>query len=201
MAERIAALRRDGRFRVLFVGRLSRYKGLPDLVTAMQWVDGDLVLIGRGDLASELQALAAKLGIAERVQLLGRIPDEDVVCQYHAAEVAVLPSVSRGESFGLMQVEAMLCGKPVVCSDLPGVCEVGEAGVTSCTFPRGEARALADILNDLAQSPDRRRQMGAAGRQRALELYHPETVLRRRLRVYEELLGQSLVREATHGDP
>jgi rhamnosyl/mannosyltransferase len=194
--EQVARLRRDDRFRVLFVGRLSPYKGLQSLVEAMQWVDGHLTIIGRGELAGELPRLAARLGIADRVRLAGRVSDDEVVCHYHAADVTVLPSVTRGESFGVTQVEAMLCGKPVVVSDLPGVGKVGEDGVTCRTFPRGDAQALAAALNALAADPASCRRMGQAGRRRALELYHPATLLRRRLGVYESLLGRSLTLEA-----
>jgi rhamnosyl/mannosyltransferase len=198
-SERVQRLRSDSRFRVLFVGRLSHYKGLTDLVTAMQWVEGDLYLIGRGDMAPKLTALAEQLGLSERVHLLGRIDDFELVCQYHAADVVVLPSTLRGESFGVTQVEAMLCEKPVVCSDLPGVCEVGVAGETSCTFARGEAKALADVLNDLASDRAKREAMGKAGRQRALAEYDLEKVMGRRLQVYNELLGSSAGEETSDG--
>lgn len=197
--QQVAQLRQDERFRLLFVGRLSPYKGLADLVEAMQWVDGELSIIGRGPLKTELEAQVARLGLADRVRLLGRVGDGELAAYYHAADAVVLPSVTRGESFGVMQVEAMFCGKVVVCSDLPGVCEVGEDGVTSCTFPRGEPRALAETLNQLAAQPERCRQMGAAGRERALALYHLERVLRRRLAVYEDLLGQPLAAEGHDG--
>lgn len=188
-AERIQTLRADDRFRVLFVGRLSHYKGLEDLVAAMQWVDGNLIIVGRGKLMETLQAQAAQLGIAERVHLLGRVDHDELVCQYHAADAVVLPSVSRGESFGVAQVEAMLCGRAVVCSDLPGVCEVGVPGQTTCLFPRGDAHALADALNHLAADPAQRERLGRAGRDHALAKYDIAAVNQARWEVCSRLLG------------
>jgi glycosyltransferase involved in cell wall biosynthesis len=186
--EKAAQLRREDRFRVLFVGRLSHYKGLEHLVAAMQQVDGELNIVGRGKIALTLEQLAAMLNISERVHLLGRLPEADLLAQYHAADVVVLPSVSRGESFGVTQVEAMLCGRPVICSDLPGVRDVGSADSTRLV-PPGDVAALAEALNRLKDDADLRRRMGEAGRQRALAEYDVETLNTRRWQVYQELLG------------
>lgn len=186
--ERVAQLRRDGRFRVLFVGRLSHYKGLEHLVAAMQQVEGELNIVGRGKLALTLEQLVAMFNLTDRVRLLGRLPAEELLAQYHAADVVVLPSVSRGESFGVTQVEAMLCGRPVICSDLPGVCEVGDDR-TRCLVPPANVEALAAALNRLKADANLRAQMGTAGRQRALAEYDVETLNARRYAVYQELLG------------
>jgi rhamnosyl/mannosyltransferase len=186
---RAAELRQNDRFRVLFVGRLSHYKGLEGLLEAMQSVDGELHLIGRGKLARSLEQQAARLGIADRVQLLGRLPEAELVARYHAADVVVLPSVSRGESFGVVQVEAMLCGRPVICSDLPGVRDVGIDGQTCLQFSAGDVVALTQALNRLKDDPALRAKMGQAGRQRALAEYDVDKLNARRWQVYCELLG------------
>lgn len=186
--ERVTELRRDGRFRALFVGRLSHYKGLEHLVSAMQQVDGHLDIVGRGKLALTLEQLAAMFNLSDRVHLLGRLPEADLLARYYAADVVVLPSVSRGESFGVTQVEAMLCGKPVICSDLPGVCEVG-CDETTCVVPPGDVAALAETLNRLKNDPALCTRMGQAGQQRALAEYDVDKLNARRWQVYQELLG------------
>jgi len=188
-AQRVAELRAGGGFRVLFVGRLSHYKGLEHLVAAMQGVDGRLVIVGGGPLASQLAAQAQALGLGERVDLPGRVAHDELVAQYHAADVVVLPSVSRGESFGVAQVEAMLCARPVICSDLPGVCEVGIPGETVCLVGPGDVAALTAQLNRLAGDDTLRRQMGQAGRAHALDRYDVERVSEQRREVYRRLLG------------
>lgn len=187
-SERVDTLRAGGEFRVLFVGRLSHYKGLEHLVRAMRGVDGHLYIIGRGPLAPKLTALAAELGIADRVHLPGRVDHDELVAQYHAADVVVLPSISRGESFGVSQVEAMLCSRPVICSDLPGVCEVGVPDKTCLLVKPADAEALGAELRRLASDPMLRRQMGEAGRLHALARYDIERVNAQRLQVYEDLL-------------
>jgi len=188
-AERVEELRRPGHFRVLFVGRLSHYKGVEHLIQAMHGVDGHLYIIGRGPLAAKLSAQALQLHLVERVHLLGRVDHDELVAQYHAADVVVLPSVSRGESFGVAQVEAMLCARPVICSDLPGVCEVGIPGETACLVTPGSVEELTAQLNRLAADEALRLQMGQAGRTHALARYDVERVNAQRWEVYRELLA------------
>ena len=189
-AQRVDELRQPGHFRVLFVGRLSHYKGIEHLVAAMGGVDGHLYIIGRGPLATKLSEQALELNTIERVHLLGRVEHDELVAQYHAADVVVLPSVSRGESFGVAQVEAMLCATPVICSDLPGVCEVGIPGETVCLVGPGDVAALTAELNRLAADEALRLEMGQAGRAHALARYDVERVSAQRWEVYRRLLGQ-----------
>ena len=188
LQERVAGLRQSNRFRVLFVGRLSHYKGLEHLVAAMKEVDGELNIVGRGKLDLTLQQLAAMLDITDRVHLLGHLSHDDLVAEYQAADVVVLPSVSRGEAFGITQLEGMVCGKPIICSDLPGLRSVGTAD-TTLMVPPGDAPALAAALNRLKDNPGLRAQMGSAGRARVLAEYDLEKLNARRWQVYEELLG------------
>ncbi|HEY6508919.1 MAG TPA: glycosyltransferase, partial [Vicinamibacterales bacterium] len=104
---------------LLFVGRLVAYKGVDVLLRAMVGVRASLVLVGDGPLRRTLEALAVELGVAERVRFAGRVSDADRLAWYGRADVVVLPSVSRQEAFGMVQVEAMLSGRPVVCTSLP----------------------------------------------------------------------------------
>lgn len=186
---RVAALRQSGHFRVLFVGRLTHYKGLETLIAAMTQAPGHLYIVGRGPLAESLRALAYRLGVEERVHLLGYAPHDELIAQYYAADVVVLPSVSRGESFGLVQLEAMMCGKPVICSDLPGVRDVGLPGVTKLVFPPGDVEALAAALKHLAENEALRHQLGACGRAYALKHYHIDHIHQQRWQIYQKLLS------------
>src|SRR6185295_4672597 len=104
---------------VLFVGRLVAYKGLDVLLRAMVDVPGSLALVGDGPLRESLQKLAQELGVADRVTFLGRVSDADRLAWFGRADVVVLPSVSRQEAFGMVQVEAMLTGRPVVSTSVP----------------------------------------------------------------------------------
>jgi rhamnosyl/mannosyltransferase len=99
---------------VLFVGRLVYYKGVEVLLEAMARCRGTLLLVGEGPLDASLRARAAALGVQDRVVFAGRVADEELPAWYRAADVFVLPSIARTEAFGVVQVEAMAAGVPVV---------------------------------------------------------------------------------------
>src|SRR5271165_2781073 len=103
---------RYGNRLILSVGRLVYYKGFEYLIRAMQQVSGKLIVIGDGPLRPKLQELTASLGLSDKVVLAGEIPD--LAPYYHAAEVFVLSSIARSEAFGIVQIEAMAAGLPVV---------------------------------------------------------------------------------------
>ncbi len=172
---------------VVAVGRLVHYKGFEHLIRAMKRVDGHLLLIGNGPLRAELEALARSLGIHERVTILSGVAD--VVPYYHAADVFVLPSVNRSEAFGLVQVEAMACGKPVVNTQLAsGVTFVSRHEETGITVPPSDANALSAALNTLLKSPEMRARLGSAARIRVATEFNVEVMANRTLAVYEAVM-------------
>ncbi len=172
---------------VVAVGRLVHYKGFEHLVRAMKRVDGHLLLIGNGPLQAELDALARSLGIHDRVTILSGVAD--LVPFYHAADVFVLPSINRSEAFGLVQVEAMACGKPVVNTQLEsGVTFVSRHQETGLTVPPSDSNALANALRTLLRNPDMRSRMGAAAKQRVATEFNVEVMAKRTLAVYDSVM-------------
>ncbi len=158
--------------RVLFVGRLVYYKGLTVLLEAIAATRAGLVIAGEGPLQAALRARVTALGLAGRVAFFPGLSDEDVRRLYRACDVFVLPSTERTEAFGLVQVEAMASGLPVVSTDLPtGVPWVNEHGVTGLIVPRDDAAALAATLERLLADPVLRATLGRAGRHRAVERF------------------------------
>ena len=154
--------------RVLFVGRLVYYKGVDVLLRAMTRSPGTLVLVGEGPLEGELRALADGLGLRERVVFAGRVPDEDLPAYYRTADVFVLPSVARTEAFGVVQVEAMAAGLPVVSTNLPtGVPWVNQDGVSGLVVPPSDPRALGDAIASLLNDEGLRRRLGQNAAARA----------------------------------
>ncbi len=188
-AARVAEVhRRYGERIVLGVGRLIYYKGFETLVGAMADVRATALIAGDGPLSGALEAEVARLGVADRVVLLGRVNDADLKAYYHACDVFALPSVERSEAFGIVQLEAMACGKPVVNTRLDSaVPHVSLDGLTGLTVPPGDRAALAAALNALLDDPARRAAMGAAGRQRVREEFSAELMARRTLEVYREI--------------
>ncbi|HEX7313463.1 MAG TPA: glycosyltransferase [Pyrinomonadaceae bacterium] len=172
---------------VLGVGRLIYYKGFEHLVRAMKEVDGHLVIVGEGPLRGALEQEAESEGVSDRVTILGRV--DTVAPFYHAADVFALPSVARSEAFGIVQLEAMACGRPVVNTRLDsGVTYVSVDGVTGLTVPPADPAALAAALNTLLEDESLRARLGRAARLRVEREFDLETMGRRTLRLYEEVM-------------
>jgi glycosyltransferase involved in cell wall biosynthesis len=159
--------------RIIFaLGRHVYYKGFDVLIEAMQDIDAQLILGGDGPLKVELQELAERLGISHKVIFTGSIPETDLAAYFNACDVFCLPSVEQSEAFGLVQLEAMACGKPVVCTQLNnGVNVVNQAGVTGLVVPVRDAAALAAALNQLLSDDALRSKLGAQAKEHATQGY------------------------------
>ncbi len=191
-AGEILRARYSGRKIVFAVGRHVYYKGFEYLIRAMKAVREDAVLIlgGTGPLSASLKALAIAEGLDNRVVFAGRIPDEELPAYYHAAEVFCLPSVEPSEAFGLVQVEAMACRKPVVCCEMNnGVSYVNQHEVTGLVVPPRDPDALAAALSRLLDNDALRQKMGEAGHARAKGEFTLDRMWRETLAVYREVTG------------
>jgi rhamnosyl/mannosyltransferase len=186
--EEVARIRaRFGPRVVLGVGRLIYYKGFEHLVRAMKRVDGHLVIVGEGPLRGALELEAERAGVRGRVTFLGHV--DDVVPYYHAADVFALSSVARSEAFGIVQLEAMACGKPVVNTRLDsGVTFVSVDGVTGLTVPPADSESLASALNRLLEDSALAARYGRAARLRVEREFDLEAMGRRTLSLYDEIM-------------
>lgn len=185
--------RHSGRKIVFAIGRHVYYKGFEYLIRAMKAVRQDALLIlgGTGPLSASLKALAAAEGLENRVVFADRIQDEALPAYYHASEVFCLPSVEPSEAFGLVQVEAMACRKPVVCCELgTGVSYVNQHEVTGLVVPPRDPDALAAALNRLLGDDALRQKMGEAGHARAKNEFTLDRMWRETLAVYREVTGK-----------
>jgi glycosyltransferase involved in cell wall biosynthesis len=178
---------------ILFVGLLRYYKGVSFLIEAMRQIEARLLIVGQGPQGQEWQALTRQLGLEDKVAFLGRVSDEELIALYHACDIFVLPSIHRSESWGAVQIEAMACGKPVVCTELgTGTSFVNVDGVTGRVVPPRDPAALAAAINALLNDEATRLAMGARARERAQQEFSLETMVDRVLVVYGEVLGESL---------
>lgn len=153
---------------VLFVGRFVAGKGLYDLLDAFTALDSParLVLVGRGErhaLQAELDARA----IGDSVTVVGEVPHERMPEYYAGADVVCLPT--RYEGFGMVNIEAMACGVPVVTTDLPGIRAYASDEVNALLVPPGDTAALATALDRVLSSPELRERLATNGRETALE--------------------------------
>jgi glycosyltransferase involved in cell wall biosynthesis len=175
----------------LAVGRLVYYKAFHIAIEALQFVPGKLLIIGTGKLAADLQKIACKFNVVDRVIWLGKASELDLIASYRAATALWLSSNVRSEAFGLVQVEAMASGCPVINCDVAGsgvpwVCRHEQEGLTvQPNQPRELAAAASRLLNE----PGLRTRLSEGSKRRALEF--TDTVMARRsLNIYDQVFGQ-----------
>jgi D-inositol-3-phosphate glycosyltransferase len=190
------------RVRLLCVGRLVERKGVDDAIRALarlvagerdEPLDVELAIVGgppAGSLgcdpeARRLSALAAGLGVADRVRLLGRVGPRELPARLRAADIVV--AAPWYEPFGIVPLEAMACGRPVVGSAVGGLLDSVVDGRTGLLVPPRDPGALAAAIRALAVDPARREQLGRAGRQRSLS-YDWSRIAARTEDVYRPLL-------------
>jgi glycosyltransferase involved in cell wall biosynthesis len=174
---------------IISVGRLIYYKGFEHLVEAMSHVDGHLLIVGEGHLREHLESKARTNQVQEKITFLGEIHNQDIVPFYHAADVFALASIARSEAFGIVQLEAMACGKPVVNTSLDsGVPSVSLDGVTGLTVPPHDPLALAGALNRLLDDAELRATYSRAARARVSSEFDQNLMLDRMLKLYSQVL-------------
>ncbi|MBC9876015.1 glycosyltransferase [Bradyrhizobium sp. INPA01-394B] len=163
----------NGRGRlVLACGRLVPYKGFDVLIRAAANREFEVWIIGEGVERVRLEQLISALGLGERVRLLGSVNDRERIKLMGLADVFVMPSVTNAETFGLVQLEAMAAGRPVINTALDtAVPRVARHGMEAITVPPGDAEALGEAIEGLISDPERRRRMGLSGRSRAVSRY------------------------------
>ena len=176
---------------VFSLGRLVAYKGFCHLVAAAQYLGDDFVVLigGTGALESELQREIDKLGLHEKVRLLGRINDEDLPAYFGACKVFCLPSVQKTEAFGIVQIEAMSCGKPVVATRIPqsGVSWVNKHGVSGLNVMPGNAGELARAIQDIADNESVYDKYSTAAKNRYWDIFTNEHMIDKCKRIYNNL--------------
>ncbi len=176
---------------VATVGRLTAVKGQDTLIRAIaeclrQGEKVFLLILGEGELRSDLEALSAELGIAEAVRFLGWRPD--VASVIDACDIFCLPSLNEG--MGKAIVEAMAMGKPVIASDVGGIPDLVIPGENGILVPPGDSNALAKAILNLRDHPEMSVKMGKQGRGKALR-YGVESMLNKIDGLYSGLLAKS----------
>jgi len=191
---------------ILFVGRIEPLKGVDTLLRALAYIRSTnnldccphyLAIIGGDPEVSEdslneemgrVQALSAELGLSDIVLFLGKRSQESLPYYYSAADVVVVPS--HYESFGMVALEAMACGTPVVASQVGGLAFLVQDGVTGFVVPNGEPELLGQHLIETLLDPELRGRLGSQGAEIARG-YSWDTIAARIMGVYNELLNAS----------
>jgi len=174
---------------LLFVGRLVYYKGLKYLIRAMKNINAKLIIIGDGPLRFKLRIWAKLLGVNHKILWLGEVSEKMLPVYYHTCDLFVLPSCYNSESFGIVQLEAFACRKPVVSTALPtGVTFVNLNDQTGLSVAPRNYRALADAINRLLESPQLCKIYGQNGRERVEKEFNKEKIAQKLLKVCEGIL-------------
>jgi rhamnosyl/mannosyltransferase len=173
---------------VLGAGRLIYYKGFEVLLDAISRIEARLVIVGDGPLRRSLEEKSAALGISDRVTFAGEVHQNEMPLWYAAADVFAFPSIARSEAFGIVQLEAMASGLPVVNTSLDsGVPYVSVNEETGLTVPPSNPGALAAALEHLLSNSSLRTRFGLAGRDRAAALFSKERMVREHSQLYQDL--------------
>jgi rhamnosyl/mannosyltransferase len=172
---------------VFFCGRHRYYKGLDVLVRAAQSIGAPVIIGGDGPERLACERLAKQLGV--NVQFVGALSHENLVAHLHACGVFVFPSVARSEAYGIAMLEAHVCGKPVVATQLgTGVEFVNEHDRTGVNVTAGDPDAFAAAVNQLMKDPERRSEMGQYAQQRVLTHFDAAHIARAEYEIYGEVI-------------
>lgn len=175
---------------VFSLGRLVEYKGFEYLIDAAGYLPEDyhVVIGGTGPLKDALQKRIDNLGLKERVTLLGFVDNKDVPCWFSAADVFVLSSVMKTEAFGIVQIEAMSVGTPVVATRIPGsgVSWVNKDGVSGLNVEPRDPEALAKAILAVTKDETAHKSFGAGAKSRFEEMFRKELMFNKLEDIYEK---------------
>lgn len=176
---------------VMYVGRIVYHKGLEYFVRSAKHLGPDVkhLLVGTGEFRPELERIIEEEGLENKVMFAGRVPNKDLADYYAATDVFVLPSVSRLEAFGIVALEAMASGTPVIVSDIPGVREVIVEGKHGLLAEPMNSRDLAGKIRTILRNPEMAEKMGKNGRKRVVNKFTWEKVADDIMEIYESLVN------------
>jgi rhamnosyl/mannosyltransferase len=194
-ARKVASLQHKygGRQIVFSLGRMTHYKGFEILIEAAAALGQDVCVVigGDGELLKDLQKKVRALDAEGRVYLIGRIPADDIAAYFEAATIFCLPSLIRSEAFGVVLLEAMAHGRPIVATRIPGsgVPWVNVDGETGINVEPGNSGALAEALNRLLANPALASKMGMAGRHRFESHFSAKRMVEETNTLYQEIFA------------
>lgn len=180
---------------LLFIGRLVPYKGLEYLIYAMTEVvskfrDTKLIIVGDGPLTTKLKELVLRLRLNDYVEFVSGLHNTKTPPYYHLSDVFVLPSVYKAEAFGIVQLEAMACGKPIISTsvDGSGISFVNQNNKTGIVVTPRNPKALSDAIKKLLKAPKLRKTFGNNGKERVEKYFSKQVMVRKILDSYESIL-------------
>lgn len=179
---------------VFSLGRLVPYKGYHNLIEAAQYLSDDYVVVigGTGPLRESLEQLIKERKLEKKVKLLGFVKDEEVAAYFTACDIFVLPSVQKTEAFGIVQIEAMSCGKPVVATKIPGsgTAWVNAHGISGLNVTPEQPKEIADAILTITRDRDAYEVYATGARQRFEKMFTKEKMVAGAMGIYERVLDK-----------
>ena len=178
-------------FNILAIGRLTYYKGHEVLVKAVAKTNGvNVFIVGQGERRKKIEHLIRRLGVQDKVALMGYLPDLQLHELMKNVDCLCLPSIERTEAFGLVLLEAMYYAKPVVASDVSGsgIGWVVDDGKTGILFSSGDDGKLATSLQFLADKPNSAKNIGQNGNDKFYRFFHINNIAKQVIKIYNGLL-------------
>lgn len=178
---------------ILSVGRLVYYKGFEYLIEAMKNVqNAKLIIVGSGPLEKKLKKQITESSLHNRIEIIPELERESLNSLFQMCDLFVLPSIRKSETFGIVQIEAMACGKPVVCTEIgTGTTFINQDGITGLVVPPENSKALAEAINKILNNESLRKFLGDNAKQRALSEFNDHKMVSKVYNLYESLLVKS----------
>ena len=175
---------------VFALGRLVPYKGFDTLIAAAARLSSDYVVLigGKGPLQETLERQIVELGIQDRVKLLGFISTDDLPTMFGACDIFAMSSNQKTEAFGIVQIEAMSCGKPVVTTRIPhsGVSWVNQDGVSGLTVPPSDPKNFAFAIKRICDTETNYHRFSAGAMERYVDIFTSRQMIDKMINVYEQ---------------
>ena len=172
---------------ILFVGRLSYYKGVDYLIEAMKEIKANLVIIGQGLMEKDLKLKIKNLRIKNKVFFLPHLEEKGLINFYKACSVFVLPSIFKSEAFGIVLIEAMACGTPIISTELgTGTSWINVNNKTGLVVPPKNSKALAQAIKKILENKELARKLSQNALKRAKEKFTQEKMLKSYENLYKE---------------
>lgn len=176
--------------KILFVGRLVYYKGVMELVGSMEGIEGgELFIVGDGPMKEEIEREIQSKGLKGKIHLMGKLRDKELKGAFKDSDIFVLPSIRRSEAFGLVQLEAMVYGKPVINTRLgTGVEYVSKDNETGLTVTPGNIDELREAIKEMINNDKEREKMGKRAKEIVMKEYRKETMIKKVFKEYKDLI-------------
>jgi len=192
--KKIAKIREkyNGKHIIFSLGRLVEYKGYEYLIRSAVYLDSSyhIIIAGKGILKDSLEKLITELNLTEKVSLLGFISDEEAMNYFHACDLFALSSIYKTEAFGIVQIEAMSCGKPIVSTNIPGsgVSWVNKNNISGIVVEKENPHELSNAIIKICTNKDLYKKLCDGSKKRYEENFSRTKMLERCLEIYSKIL-------------